>query len=135
MFKTQFQQTLKCFRSNAEGEYDNKITHEFMTSEEITQELTASDTSDQNDLAEQSNWTIIEKARAQQLTTNLSDNLWAEAYCTAIYLANRSPTRPLKSKEAGKSITPYEAWFEWRLNLVYIQIFGCIAFEHDYKTK
>ena len=52
MFKTQFQQTSKCFRSDAEGEYDNKITHEFMASEGITQELTAPDTPDQNSLAE-----------------------------------------------------------------------------------
>ena len=47
-----FQQTLKCFRSDTEDEYNNKITHEFMTLKEITQEITASDTSDQNDLAE-----------------------------------------------------------------------------------
>ena len=52
MFKTQFQQTSKCFKSDAEGEYNNKITHKFMTSEEITQELTSSDISDLNDLAE-----------------------------------------------------------------------------------
>ena len=91
-----------------------------MTSEEITQELTASDTSDQNDLAEQSNQTIIEKARAQQLAADLSDNLWAEVYCTAIYLVNRSPTRSLKLKEADKSITSYKTWFEWHLNLAYI---------------
>ena len=46
-----------------------------MTSEEITQELTASDTSDQNNLAEQSNYTIIEKSRAQLIAVDLLSKL------------------------------------------------------------
>ena len=52
-----------------------------------------------------------------------------------IYLVNRSSTRSLKLNEADKSIISYKAWFEWYLNLFYIRISDCIAFEHDYKIK
>ena len=49
-----------------------------------------------------------------------ADCYWAEAVVIAAYLRNRVPTRSLKST------TPYVKWYERKLNLSYVRVFGCM---------
>ena len=49
---------------------------------------------------------------------------WAKAIKIAVYILNRSNIRSLDK------ITPYEAWFERKLNLEHFKVFGCLAYVH-----
>ena len=51
------------------------------------------------------NQTLVEHAQCMQLSTPLSEQLWAEAINTSFYLANRSLSTAIDYK------TPQELWF------------------------
>ena len=48
--------------------------------------------------------------------------IWAEAYSTAVYLHNRSPTTVLKDK------TPFESLFGRRPDVSQLKVFGCVSY-------
>ena len=53
----------------------------------------------------------------------------AEALSTAVYLWNRSPTKPLER------INPYEACSGTKPDVIFLCIFGCSAYTHVPKTE
>jgi len=52
----------------------------------------------------------------------LSNQYWAEAVTTAVYLKNISPTKALKKT--------YEVWYGWKPTLTHLRVFSCLAFVH-----
>ena len=59
------------------------------------------------------NKSILESTRPMLYEANLSQNFWAEAVATAVYLRNRSPSKILKH------VTPYEIFNENKPNVIY----------------
>ena len=61
-------------------------------------------------------------ARSMLQARGLSNQFWAEAVATSIYLLNLSPTRAVMNK------TPYEAWRQRRPSVSHLRVFGCVAY-------
>lgn len=55
-------------------------------------------------MAERKNHKVVEIARSLLKTKGLSNEFWAEAVTTTVYLLNISPTKAVPNQ------TPYEAW-------------------------
>ena len=100
--------------------------------EGIRHELTVPKTPEQNGVAERLNRTLVEMARSMLLDAKLPKKFWAEAVSTAVYLKNRSPSKPLQD------MTPYEAWHSRKPNVRHLRVFGCDTYAHvprDERTK
>ena len=59
----------------------------------------------------------------------LSNNLWAEAVNTTVYILNRSPTKAVLNK------TPYQAWHGQKPQVHLLKVFGCVAYAHIPKQE
>ncbi len=98
-------------RSDNGKEYKNATFDEFCENAGIEHQLTTPYTPQQNGVSERKNRSIMEMARCMLHEKELPKNLWAEAASTAVFLLNRLPTRAVKEK------TPFEAWFDYKLDL------------------
>src|SRR5207253_2283515 len=84
--------------------------------------------------AERSGATLIRRARAIRIDAKLPENLWPEAFITAGYLTNRTPSKQLDWK------TPFEI-LERALNpdtpkqpnIAHLRVYGCRAYPLRYK--
>ena len=128
LIKNQFGLSLKKLRSDNGGEFASKAVQNYLREQGIEQELTVPHAPEQNGVAERANRTLIERARTQLIGAGLPAKLWAESLNTAVYLANRSPTRSLEK-------TPYEAWHGMKPDLSNLRAFGCLAYAYDYNAK
>ena len=63
------------------------------------------------------------------LDAKLSNNFWAEAISTAVYLLYRCPTK------AVNGMTPYEAWHGYEPKVKHLRVFGCDAYAHVPKDE
>ena len=61
--------------------------------------------------------------------SELPKTFWAEALATAIYLQNRSPTKPVEGK------TPYEAVYGENPNVGHLKVFGHSAYSYVPKDE
>jgi hypothetical protein len=65
------------------------------------------------------------KMACSMLTTkHLSNEYWAEAIETAIYILNRCLTKSVNNR------VPQEAWTGSKHNVVHLISFGCVAYTH-----
>ena len=126
--QVQFRITVRIIRSDNGGEYDSEEAREWMRSMGIIQELTMPDSPEQNGLDERTNGILLSRARAQLIAARLPASLWAEAFRTAIYVLNRSPTSALDR-------TPFEALHKFKPNLSRMHPFGLVCYAYDYKCK
>ena len=53
---------------------------------------------------------------------HLSNEYWAEAVTTTVYIMNRCPTKSVKNK------FPQEAWTGMNHSVSHLKVFGCIAY-------
>ena len=100
--ETQLERTPKAIRSDNGGEYIGMKP--WLDSKGIEFQPSAPHSPAQNGAAERLNRTLTELMRAMILEKDLPQTLWAEAINHAVYIRNRSPTRPLPG------MTPIEAW-------------------------
>jgi len=119
---------IKALRSDNGGEYTSNQFTKFMRESGISHERTAPYSPEQNGVSERANRTLVGRAKAMILDGNMSDNLWAEAMHTAVYLNNRSPT-------TAKPKTPYELWTGTQPDLSSLIPFGTPAFYHIPKIR
>ncbi|XP_018403755.1 PREDICTED: retrovirus-related Pol polyprotein from transposon TNT 1-94 [Cyphomyrmex costatus] len=115
---------LKTLRSDNGREYINQRLLKFLKNNGIKHQTTVPYTPQQNGLAERINRTIVEKARCLLQDASLSNEFWAEAVATVVYLINHSPAKGLNG------ITPEEAWSNRKPDLQHLRIFGCKAMAH-----
>ena len=115
-------------RSDNGGEYTSHLFAKFLRDSGISHEKTAPYSPEQNGVSERANCTLVGRAKAMILDGNMSDNLWAEAIHTAVYLNNRSPT-------SAKNKTPYELWTGQQPNLAHLIPFGAPACYHVPKIR
>ena len=89
--ENQFNCQPKIFKTDGEKALDQAFT-EYCESKGIIVEVSVPHTSSQNGAAERAGCTIIEKARAMMIDSQLPKTLWPEAYKAATYLINCTPT-------------------------------------------
>ena len=82
-------------------------------------------TPEQNDVAERKNRLIVEGTRAMLEEKSLPKFYWAEAVSTAVYIKNR----------IGEKVLVQELYFGRKPNLLYLRVFGSIAYVHVPKEK
>ena len=82
---------IKTLRSDNDGEYVSHKLATYLKTRGIAHQTTVPNTPEQNRVAERANHTINERARNMLNERHLSQEYWAEAVNTAIYLKNRSP--------------------------------------------
>jgi hypothetical protein len=80
--------------------------------------LTAPYSPSQNGVAERMNRTLVELGRAMITANDLPEFLWEHAILHAVYLRNRSYTKPLGT------ITPYQGWYDKKPNVAHLREFG-----------
>ena len=71
----------------------------------------------------------MELVRSMLVGAHLPQRFWAEALATAVYLRNRSPTKPVRDR------TPYEAWMGIKPTVDHLRVFGCAAYAHISKEE
>ncbi|KAL4273006.1 hypothetical protein GQ457_13G030250 [Hibiscus cannabinus] len=102
---------IKVLRTDRGGEFMSKEFNLFCEDNGIRRELTIPYTPEQNGVVERKNRTIVEMARSMLQARRLSNQFWAEAVATSVYLLNLSPTRVVMNK------TPYETWHDRKPNV------------------
>ena len=71
--------------------YTSDLFKRFCKETRIKREYIVPYNPQQNGVAKRKNRTIIEAARAMIFDQNLEYYLWAEAFCTVVYIQNRIP--------------------------------------------
>ena len=77
--------------------------------------------------AERAGRMLTVKARAMMIEANMPEDMWPEAFNTAAYIANRTPTERLKWK------TPFEMFASQKPMIGHMHPFGCRAYAMDLK--
>jgi len=108
---------------NGKGEYDNSLFRGILRVSGILFEPSPPYTQHKNGVSERMIRTVVTKARALILDSCLSDEFWAEAVNTAVYLHARSPSR------AVGGVTPFEKLFGEKPELGHLRRFGCAAYK------
>lgn len=108
---------------NGKGEYDNSLFRGILRVSGITFEPSPPYAQHKNGVSERMIRTIVTKARALIIDSHLSDNFWAEAVNTAVYLHIRSPSRSVNGK------TPYEILYKKLPTVLHLRRFGCAAYK------
>jgi hypothetical protein len=95
---------------------------QFMKLRKIVTKRFVSYTSSQNNKIERSEKILMIRARAMQIKTNLSANMWSEIFKSVDYLNNRTLRRALKWKIS------FETLIEKKSNLTHLQSYECRAY-------
>jgi hypothetical protein len=97
---------VKMFRIRSDGgkEFKNKLMRELCVQNGYTQEFTNTESSQQNEVSERHNWTLMSTMRSLLASSNMSEYWWGEAIKAACYMRNRSSHSSLVHK-----ISPYQA--------------------------
>ena len=89
------------FCSDSGGEYGSKELATYFESKGIHHEKTNAYTPQENGIAEQMNWTIVEMARTLLQDASLPNTYWSFAVSHTTYVINWMPTHTLKLLQHG----------------------------------
>nr|GEW60789.1 hypothetical protein [Tanacetum cinerariifolium] len=117
--ENQFKYKVKTIRSDNGTEFKNNELIEFCGLKVIKREYSNAKTSQQNEVAERKNRTLIEDARSMLANSFLPTTFWAEAVNIACYVLNRV----LVTKPQNK--TPYEILTGKQPVISYLRPFEC----------
>jgi transposase InsO family protein len=124
MVEKQTGKSIKILHSDQGGEYRLGDFNKYCKDNGIIQQFTVPHTPQQNGVAKRKNRTLVECARSMMKGKNLSNEFWAEAINTALYLKNRSPTR------CPDNVTPFKALYGSKPTVNNLKAFGCKDFAH-----
>ena len=133
MVSTQYQQVVRVFQSDNDGEYINGPMQEFMKLHGIQHQISNTYTPQQNGLAKRKNQQLLEVVRASLFGMNVPVEYWGEAVTSAAYLINRTPSRviecqnPLQQLQKLLSIPS--------LPNLEPRVFGCVVYVHIPKQQ
>ena len=122
LLKTQFNKTVKIFRSDNGSEFINKRFESFFSTNGIINQTTCVYTPQQNGVAERKHRHLLNVARSLLFQSGVPLKHWGDAVLTAAYLINRAPSSVLKGK------TPYEMIYNKEPFLNHLRVFGCLCF-------
>ena len=112
--------------SDGGGEFISKLFEDYCTSMGILQTTTGPHTPEQNGIAERTNRTVQEMARAKRLHAGLPKEFWALCCDCTVHTLNRLPSSAIGWE------TPYKKVFGKDARLDYFKVFGCRAYVHVY---
>ena len=121
LIKRRFKHDVVFIRSDNEGAFSNAFKDELI-SMGISLEESAPDTPAQNGHAERKGKMLAIKARALRIEAGLPHYMWAEAFYTGCYIANRTPME----KHSWK--TPFEMVTGNKPYLSHLRMYGCKAY-------
>ncbi|CAN1176981.1 Retrovirus-related Pol polyprotein from transposon TNT 1-94 [Linum perenne] len=122
MVKTQFDKTIKVFRSDPCGEYSSNALKELYKIHDIHYQMSCPGVSEQNGLVERKNRHVLELARAMLLQSHVPPTFWPEVVKTAVYLINRQVTPILQNQ------SPYFSLYGRIPSYTMLRVFGCVCF-------
>ena len=96
--RVQRQAKIKILRTDRGGEYMSTAFKDYLAAQGTHHELTVHHSAPQNGVSERLNRTLVLRARACLIETDLPSFLWAEALQYAVWTKNQTPTRTLKDK-------------------------------------
>ena len=102
MIETQFNRTVKVFRSNNAQEYNDKSFLSFLDSHGTLLQRSCPYTSQQNGRAEQKHRHILDVVCTLLISAYLPECFWGEAALTAVYTINRIPSPTTHNKSPFK---------------------------------
>ena len=114
--------TIKCLRTDNGGEFTSKEFDNYCKDVGIKRHKTTVYTPQQNGVSERMNKTLLERARSMLSNVNLQQELCTEAFSTACYLINRSPSTAIGCK------IPQEVWKGHPCDYSKLKVFGCDAY-------
>ena len=112
---------IKVFRSDNRTKYTLEKFRSFCEEVAIQHQLTIPYTAQQNRVDERKNHNVMEMAKCLLIEKKLPKNLVLTVINTVVYLFKRLPTKAFKDK------TPFEAWFEVKLAMDHLRVFGCLC--------
>ena len=86
-------------------------------------------TPQQYGVAERLNRILVESVPSMLSDAKFPKKFWDEAFSTAVYLCNRSPTTAVQGK------APFEAWTKEKPDVVHFKVFGCLYYAHISKDE
>lgn len=119
---------IKILRTDGGGEYVNREMANELAAWGIIHQTTTAYTPESNGVSERRNRTNFEPARTMLFHAGLPPEFWAEAYHTANYLKNRSPSRAVPT-------TPHEVFHGTAPSGLNLRVFGCLCHVHVPATK
>lgn len=122
MLKTQFECSIKSFRSDNGLEFVSGMMQEFYRANGIIHQTSCTDTPQQNGRVERKHRHLLNVAPALRFEAHLPIKFWGECILTPTYLINSTPTPLLSSK------TPYEILFRKRPRYDHLRIFGSLCY-------
>jgi hypothetical protein len=114
-----------CLRSDNGGEYASAEMADFLMLCGVAHQFTAPHSPEQNGVAERSNRTLFESARAMMQHAGLSASFWAAAIGAAAYVKNRLPHKAVRDHG-----TPVQALLGVKPDITGLRVFGCLAHVH-----
>ena len=113
----------KILRTDGGGEFISNDFEQYLESDGITHQTSASHTPQQNGVAERDNRTTVEAIRTELHAKKLPPYLWAAAATYTVYTQNRI-------LQGDATLTPYEQWHGKKPNVSHLRAFGTPAYVH-----
>ncbi|GKE53962.1 integrase, catalytic region, zinc finger, CCHC-type containing protein [Tanacetum coccineum] len=114
--------TIRYIYTDNGTEFFNQVLTEYYESVSIFHQKSVPRTTQQNDVVERQNRTLVEAAKTMLIFSNALMFLWAEAVATACYTPNRSLIHTRHNK------TPYELVHDKKPDLTFLRVFGALYY-------
>ena len=112
---------VKIVRTDNGKEFIDMRVKTLFENNNITHELSAPYTAEQNGRIERENRTISELTRSMLLDNNLPEFLWAEAMATTVYVLNCIPSK------GQRKLSPLEMFTKEKPKFTHLRSFGCVC--------
>jgi transposase InsO family protein len=113
---------LKVLRTDTGGEFTSSSFIDYCNELGVRRHLTAPYSPQQNGVVERQNQTVVGTTRSMLKAVGMPGKFWGEAFMTAVYTLNRSPTCNVEGR------TSYEAWHGKKSSMHHLRVFGCTAY-------
>ncbi|GJV64701.1 retrovirus-related pol polyprotein from transposon TNT 1-94 [Tanacetum coccineum] len=123
MIQVRLNATVRNIHTDNGTEFVNQTPRRYYEDVGISHETSMARTSQQNDVVERRNRTLVEVALTMLIYAKAPLFLWAEAVAMACYTQNRSLTRLCHGK------IPYELLHDRKPDLSYLHVFGALCYQ------
>ncbi|QRV80821.1 Pol polyprotein/retrotransposon [Ceratobasidium sp. AG-Ba] len=117
---------VKTLRTDGGGEYISNSIAAYLADAGILHQTTCPNSSQQNGVAEQFFWTLLDRVRCMLAEAKMPWGWWAEAAMTAVYIYNRVPHSHLSDSQA-----PLSVWLDKPISVRNIRVFGSTCYAID----